>query len=98
MTTSPKESKTKEQILGEGGDACEYNWELHVIPYDTALGAMEQYARSTAIEFVDWTNSEDCNYKWGSDGWYHWAESYQDGYKPISTTQLYELFSHSIDK
>jgi hypothetical protein len=35
---------TPEELLGEGGAACEYNWELPVIPYDTALTAINQYA------------------------------------------------------
>lgn len=95
------ESKTKEDILWSfpQGESEPYGHP----PINRVYEAMDIYARSRAIEYLDWTRSEDCNYKWGSDGWYHWAESYQDGYKPISTAQLYELFSqqidnHSIDK
>ena len=45
---------TKEEILGEGGDACEYGWDLKVIPYDTAKKAMDEYAKSEAIGFAKW--------------------------------------------
>lgn len=49
-------------MLGEGGDACEYNWELHVIPYDTALKAMDEFAMQEAIGFFKWNAKEIAKY------------------------------------
>jgi len=43
----------KEKILGEGGAACEYNWELLVIPYDTAINAMQQYANQQTTPLLE---------------------------------------------
>lgn len=45
-------SKTKEEILGEGGAACEYNWELPVVPYDDAIKAMTDYSSQQNAELL----------------------------------------------
>jgi hypothetical protein len=44
---------SKEDFLGEGSDACQYNWELHVVPYDTALKAMDQWAKQQNSELME---------------------------------------------
>ena len=102
------ESKTKEQIVKE-----HYERVFSSPPYEKSVNremnmsyfgpAMEQYARSRAIEFSDWKDKnckivmeckEDGDIIWQVDG-------IED--KGFRLPQLYELFSqqidnHSIDK
>ena len=58
---------------------------------EDVLEAMEQYARSRAIEFAEWVDS-NLMFR-GSER--TWVNAPNDAFP--TTAQLYELFSHSID-
>jgi hypothetical protein len=91
MTTSPKESKTKEGILAKHYPDfdIESGW-MFDGPVSQVFEAMEIYARSRAIEFAKFLIATPYEYVYGNyDG-----EAFFDG----TPEEFYEIFSHQTEK
>ena len=93
------ESKTKEAILDKlwvalNNRESDPEMQLYLSPdeIDMVHEAMEEYARNRSIEFGAWLSQ---NYYMDQEGFYH--HDYQNKMH-YTAFQLYELFSHSIDK
>ena len=88
MTTSPKE-----QILGPSFYPHECGSMIECVTKQDALKAMEEHARSRAIDVLRWGASNKLEFLLGV-----WCDN-NTAYDSIEDViNAYELFSHSIDK
>lgn len=91
-----QEIKTKEEILGLSFYPHECGSMIECITKQDALKAMEQYARNRSIEFETWKADND--YERHSNGFYSKEHPIAGKQTWFTLPEIYELFSHSIDK